>query len=194
RLRPRGRSTKNHRPVNLWLIWFSSRLLAVSMTALIVAAVAGVSDDLFAWQCGTAAPSCAKASPTSVFRPLLGLSREHRLAIGMLLPFAALALLWLISGRTINNYESVPITSWENKDIKGHRSTAIEPTLDSAWMWRNEELVRRLRHLHLMAGFGTALWIGTYPFTDWDGIRIGTTVALAAYLVAMLCLPQYTGR
>ena len=195
RLRPRGPAfTGKAAAANLWILWFVSRLLAVSMTALIVAALAGVSDDLFAWQCGTGARTCDKASPRAVLHPLLSLSTEHRLAVGMLVPFAALALLWLVSGRTINNYESVPIKSWETKKLKAHLSSAIEPSLDSAWMWRNEEQVRRLRHLHLMTGFGTALWVGTYPFTNWDGLRIATAVGLAAYIVTMLCIPAFTGR
>lgn len=194
RMRPRGAPVKGIHAANLWILWFVGRLLALSMTALIVTAIAGVSDDLFAWQCGTSGRSCDKASPRAVLHPILGLSLEHRLAVGMLAPFLALALLWLISGRTINNYESVPTTVWQNRDLKGHRSSAIEPTLDSAWMWRNEELVRRLRHLHLMTGFGTALWVGTYPFGGWDTVRIVTAAVLAAYVVTMLCLPQFTGR
>lgn len=195
RLRPRGPAFLGGKSaINLWTLWFTARMLAVSMTALIVAALAGVSDDLFAWQCGNNGRTCDKASPRAVMRPLLDLSAEHRLALGMLVPFAALALLWLVSGRTIDNYESVPITSWETKKLKAHLSSAIEPSLDSAWMWRNEEQVRRLRHLHLMTGFGTALWVGTYPFGNWDGLRIATAAALAAYIVTMLCIPAFTGR
>ena len=61
-------------------------------------------------------------------------------------------------------------------------------------MWRNEEQVRRLRHLHLKTGFGTALWVATYPFDNWDGLRTAATIAFAAYLVTVLCFPAYTGR
>ncbi len=62
-------------------------------------------------------------------------------------------------------------------------------------MWRNEFMVRRMRHLHLQAGFVTVLWIVSYPFTGaWDDARIVITCVLAAYIVAMLCVPAYTGR
>ena len=77
RLRPRGPAFLGGKSaINLWTLWFTARMLAVSMTALIVAALAGVSDDLFAWQCGNNGRTCDKASPRAVMRPLLDLSAD----------------------------------------------------------------------------------------------------------------------
>ncbi|MDT4958994.1 MAG: hypothetical protein QOD31_2793 [Pseudonocardiales bacterium] len=202
RLRPGGRSERTLR-----LLWFFSRLLALAMTVLIVAAVAGVSVDLFAYQCAPgvpAGPSCSSARPGWLMHPLLGMSNEHRAAVGALVPLAVLALLWQLSGRTINNYEGIPIKTAKvpRGASDGTRPATrdggpddVEPTLGSRWMWENEYQVRRLRHLHLLAGFLTILWIVAYPLSGaWDGWRKWGTAAVVLYIVVMLLWPAYTGR
>jgi hypothetical protein len=202
RLRPAGRSVGNLR-----VLWFVSRLLALAMTVLIVTALAGVTVDLFAYQCAPgvpAGPSCSAAPPGWLMRPLLGMSNEHRAAVGALVPLAILAVLWQLSGRTINNYEGVPIKAARvpHGSAKAAPSPAseggpddVEPTLQSRWMWDNEYQVRRLRHLHLLAGLVTILWIVSYPLPGaWDDWRKWVTGAAVLYIVLMLLWPAYTGR
>jgi hypothetical protein len=191
RLRPEGKWK-----VLVPALWFASRLMALAMTMLIVAAACGVTLDLFAWQCGTSwwsTPNCSNASPGWLLQPILGMSIEHRLAVGAVVPLLLLVLLWQLSGRTINNYEGIS-TGIATPD--SHGANEVEPNLDSLWMWNNEQLVRRLRHLHLQAGFATVLWLVSYPFPSagWHAVRIIGAVALAAYIAVMLLIPAYTGR
>jgi hypothetical protein len=179
-------------------LWFFARLLALAMTTLVVLSACGVSLDVFAWQCGrSAGQSCRKASPGWLLQPLLSASPDLRLAIGALAPLLLLVLLWKISGRTINSYESVsgarngraitPPETTVNKNL-------AEPGLDSVWMWHNEYQVRRLRQLHLQTGFALVLWLvsasvpGGWRTTRW------LLVASAVYAIAMLLVPAYTGR
>jgi len=198
RLRPAG-----DWPKLVWLLWFVSRLLALSMTMLIVAALSGVGVDLIGWQCitppDTGGVNCSKAAPGWLFDPLLQFSFEHRLAAGALVPLAVLLLLWQLSGRTINNYERVK-ARFGQRALPTDLAPKAEPddvetSLGSPWMWRNEQQVRRLRHLHLQAGVATTLWIITGPFVErWTIVRYLLAVLLACYVVAMLCVPSYTGR
>ena len=202
RLRPGGRSEGSLR-----ILWFVSRLLALAMTVLIVTAVAGVTVDLFAYQCAPGAPtgpSCSAARPGWLMHPLLGMSNEHRAAVGALVPLLVLAVLWQLSGRTINNYEGVPIKTprlpHDPTKASASRTRAggpddVEPTLASRWMWDNEFQVRRLRHLHLLAGFVTILWIVSYPLPGaWNDWRKWGTAAVVLFIVIMLLWPAYTGR
>ncbi|MEP7177962.1 MAG: hypothetical protein ABI775_02625 [Pseudonocardiales bacterium] len=202
RLRPGGRSS-----AHLRLLWFVSRLLALGMTVLIVTALAGVTVDLFAYQCAPgvpAGPSCSAAPPGWLMRPLLAMSNEHRAAVGALVPLAMLAVLWQLSGRTINNYEGIPIKASKVPHRASESAAAamkdggpddIEPTLESRWMWDNEYQVRRLRHLHLVAGFVTILWIVSYPLPGaWDVWRKSSTGAVVVYILIALLWPAYTGR
>jgi hypothetical protein len=202
RLRPGGRSEGTLR----WL-WFFSRLLALAMTVLIVAALAGVTVDLFAYQCApgvTGGPSCYAARPGWLMHPLLRMSTEHRLAVGALVPLAVLAVLWQLSGRTINNYEGVPIKTAKLPRRPSDSAPPptreggpddVEPTLGSRWMWDNEYQVRRLRHLHLLAGFLTILWIVAYPLPGaWEHWRKWGTAAVVLYILIMLLWPAYVGR
>lgn len=201
RLRPAGPTLRpGAKRVNLYFLWLFSRLLALSMTVLLVAALAGVAVDLIGWQCftsdGEGVANCPKASPRWLVGPLLDLPLGQRLAVGAVVPLAVLALLWQLCGRTINNYEAITSrgsTKGSAEDPAG--SDVIETSLRSPWMWRNEHQVRRLRHLHLQAGLVTTLWIVTGPFTDpWDAFRDLAALGATAYVVAMLCLPTYTAR
>jgi hypothetical protein len=199
RLRPAGRGDDGSATRAVFALWYAARALALAMTALLVTAFSGVGLDLFAWQCrvdGSVAyggPNCAKASPHWILGPLLDLSYEHRLLLGAALPLIVLVLLWQISERTINNYEAVP--SPTDDDAAAHPD-ATEPVLNSRWMWRNEYMVRRLRHLHLQIGLTGVLWYLTAAMRwSWLGaVRIGIGGGVVAYIVVMLARPSYTGR
>jgi hypothetical protein len=194
RMRPAGKTTDD---LIVKVMWFVSRLLALSMTALLVVGMAGVGVDLFGWQCNTEAagdpsPDCSKASPGWILKPILGVSLEHRLLIGAAFPLLVLIFLWKVSDRTINNYESVP-TIFTADDGKAN---ATEPDLHSRWMWRNEYQVRRLRHLHLQAGYVAICWIVTAAFDNelvkWLRVIIGIGILL--YILWRLLDSSYTGR
>jgi uncharacterized membrane protein YhaH (DUF805 family) len=195
---PRLRPVGPRKPgLSLWILWLVSRLLAVSMTVLIMTALSGVGVDLFAWQCASGAGPGAKCSPASpgwVMTPLLELPVQSRMIVGAFLPLIVLFLMWKLSGRTINQYEDVNV---HGLDPGTAGADMIEPNLDSAWMWRNEYQVRRLRHLHLQAGLATVLSVVLAACTQngfLHGLRVVVIVGETLYIVAMLCIPSYTGR
>lgn len=194
-----------------WLTWYLCRLLALSMTMLLVTAVIGIGEDLIGWQCAEA-NSCAKASPAWVFHGLSKqhhLSMEHLLLVGSLVPVALLSVLWLAAASTANRYEStiadVPATAGPPVDVDGAESGGTEPALASRWMWQNAQPVQRLRAIHLQCGFALILWTVAAPTEPgwrrdggWSDVRDHPMLVLAAvivlYGVVALASSRYTGR
>lgn len=182
------------------VLWIVSRLSALVMTMLLVASAAGVGMDLFGWQCGWSA-SCTDASPTWVMKHLVPLPVQDRLVLGGLVPLLVLVLLWKVSDKTINQYEAVTVRPAlaATHGLDEISRDNDEPGLDSPWMWRNEFPVRRMRHLHLQAGLGITLWIGSGPATgpwswlQWNWARY-SLLAVLATAVVLLCSPTFTGR
>lgn len=205
RMRPLVRGEDRDGAVARWLMWYLSRLIALAMTALFVVGAVGVSIDLFAWQCGDgsdpARADCSKARPGWLIGPLLGMSTQHRMALGALLPLALMLGLLLLSKRTINHYESVSVNALgpgEDAPTPVDAQTGpdtIEPRLTSRWMWRNEHLVRRLRQLHLQLSAAVVLWILLAPLSiSVRPICRAAVIAVILYGAAMLTWPAYTGR
>jgi hypothetical protein len=186
--------------VRLWSIWFLCRLLALTMTIVLVAAFAGIGDDLIGWQCAAKAARCAQASPGWIFTRIADRSTPHRLAIGTLLPLAAIGLLWLISGRTMNRYEQVPSPLSKPADRAAAWAWAdppdtIEAGLRSRWMWQNEHPVRRLRAVHVQTALAATLWFASAPLTaPWRWLDGLVACAVVAYAIAAICVPSFTGH
>ncbi|MDA2807029.1 hypothetical protein [Nocardiopsis suaedae] len=122
----------------------AARLLALSLTVLLLMAAAGIGMDLVGWQCPAYGERCAE------LRPLLGelsapgglLARPGlSLAAGALLPLAAMALLWRLSRRTTSVYEAAA------------QGTAPSPSpdapLSNPHFWRNSMVMGRLRSVHI---------------------------------------------
>jgi hypothetical protein len=191
-----------------WLTWYLCRLLALSMTMLLVIAAIGIGGDLIGWQCAEG-NSCAKASPAWVFHGLSKqhhLSVEHMLLVGSSVPVALLSLLWLAAASTANRYEStiadVPAAAGLLVDDESGRT---EPELASRWMWQNAHPVRRLRAIHIQCGFALILWTVAAPTEPgwrhaggWSDVRSHPMLVLAAaivlYGVIALASSRYTGR
>ena len=142
------------------------RLVALTLTVLLTAAVCEVALDLVAWQCaGT--PECAAR------RSWLGFlsARQdgwfaqpgRRLAVAALVPAALVGLLWYLSNRTWSAYESQrPLTgdgpdSADTDTDAAARSGAplVRPALGRPGFWYGRRLVARLRAAHTAAGFLT---------------------------------------
>ncbi|MBA0052584.1 hypothetical protein E0L36_17335 [Streptomyces sp. AJS327] len=134
------------------------RLLALSLTVLLVAGACEVALDLVAWQCA-GNPECTRD------RAWLGFLTQHpegggwwsqpgrRLALAALLPAALTALMWWLSHRTWSAYESQqplrrPIA--EDEPAANGR-----PALCLPGFWYGRRLVSRLRAAHTAAGFLT---------------------------------------
>ncbi|GAA3501735.1 hypothetical protein GCM10019016_088420 [Streptomyces prasinosporus] len=132
------------------------RLVGLSLTVLLVAAACEVALDLAAWQCaGTRA--CAERHSWLGF-----LSPEvsdggwwslpgRRLALAALVPTALTGLLWYLSLRTWNAYESQqPMTRDPESEETGGRTALNRPGF-----WYGRRLVARLRTAHTAAGLLT---------------------------------------
>ncbi|MEN3358891.1 MAG: hypothetical protein V7637_2873, partial [Mycobacteriales bacterium] len=127
-----------------WLL----RLLALSLTATIVLAAAGVSMNLIAWQCAGPGQTCGTGR--SWLRWLsAGYWSEpgRRVLVGALGPAAVIALLWYLGRRTWSSYESVPVA---------HRTDRPDLPVADPSFWYGRHLVRRLRSIHI-AGAVVAL-------------------------------------
>ncbi|MER6347224.1 hypothetical protein ABT232_22650 [Streptomyces sp. NPDC001532] len=134
-----------------------TRLAGLSLTVLLIAAACEVALDLGAWQCaGT--PACAERhSWLGFLSPTVSdggwWSRPgRRLALAALLPALLVGLLWYLSRRTWNAYETqVPLTHAAPETDEATAHTA----LSRPGFWYGRRLVARLRAAHTAAGLLT---------------------------------------
>ncbi|MGP3988319.1 hypothetical protein [Streptomyces sp. 3N207] len=137
------------------------RLIALSLTVLLVAAVCEVALDLIAWQCAGAA-RCGQdrswlafmTAPQDPGDPGGWWSQPgRRLALAAVLPTAVTALLWLLSHRTWSAYESQP--PLERAVPEDAPAADGRPPLSLPGFWYGKRLVARLRAAHTAVGFLT---------------------------------------
>lgn len=135
------------------------RLVALSLTVLLVAAACEVALDLVAWQ-------CAGSSACAAERSWLGFMAQdeagqggwwsqpgRRLALAAVVPFVLTVLLWWLSHRTWAAYESQPPLK---RPVTEDDAQARErPALCLPGFWYGKRLVARLRAAHTAAGFLT---------------------------------------
>ncbi|MGW2287609.1 hypothetical protein [Streptomyces phaeochromogenes] len=132
------------------------RVAALSLTVLVVAAACELSMDLVAWQCsGTRACVERQHFWLGFMAPESDgwwSQPGRRLAVGALLPCAFIALLWRLSHRSWNAYESQrPIS--HSPDPEGDElSDPHRPALASPGFWYGRRLVARLNAAHTAAG------------------------------------------
>jgi hypothetical protein len=161
------------------------RLLALSLTALLVLAAAGVGMDLVAWQCGGYGARCAELRPLLGFLSAPGapLAEPGRaLAAGALLPLAVAGVLWRLSRRTGSVYEVTPQTHAPIPD-------SAAPLSDPGF-WRNSETMARLRSAHIGVAAGAVAALLLTPALEYDGAgpRGTAGAVLAAALGGTLLL------
>lgn len=160
-----------------WLL----RLLALSLTATMVLAAAGVSMNLIGWQCTGPGQTCGASR--SWLRWLSdGYWSEpgRRVLIGALGPAAVIALLWYLGRRTWSSYESV---------LMPQRADRPDLPMADPSFWYGRHLVRRLRSIHVAGGTIalTALLVG--PALRADRLSHRPLLAAAGWaLVAVLAL------
>jgi hypothetical protein len=194
RLRPAG-DAGSARAVHALLTLF--RLLALAMTAMFTVAAAGVGVDLLAWQCGGELDHCA-ALPQSV--ALTSWSPGHRLLLGLLLPVAALMLIYVLSRTTAGRYEQItddqaPASS---DGITAAPSTPedVDPDATHPWLWRGDYMVRRQRSVHLQVGLLAVVVLLCGSLSAAGYRQLVLTVALGTVFAGalLLALPQLVGR
>lgn len=132
------------------------RLVALTLTVLLVAAVCEVALDLTAWQCAGSA-ACADGRSWLGFASPAGggwwSQPGRRIALAAAVPLALIALLWYLSTRTWSAYESAaPVERTLNEDDP---SVAHHPALRLPGFWYGRRLVARLRAVHTAVGFLT---------------------------------------
>ncbi|MBB5935374.1 lipase family protein [Streptomyces zagrosensis] len=132
------------------------RLIALTLTVLLVAAVCEVALDLVAWQCAGSA-SCTGGRGWMDFAAPAGggwwSQPGRRLALAAVVPLAVIVLLSHLSTRTWSAYESsAPIERQVNEDDV---SAAHHPALRLPGFWYGRRLVARLQAVHTAAGLLT---------------------------------------
>nr|WP_251692265.1 hypothetical protein [Streptomyces sp. CHD11] len=132
------------------------RLAGLSLTVLLVAAACEVALDLTAWQCAGTRACADRHSWLGFLSP--GLSGSgwwsapgRRLALAALVPAALTGLLWFLSLRTWNAYESQQPIGADPEPREDGAPTA----LNRPGFWYGRRLVARLRAAHTAAGLLT---------------------------------------
>lgn len=158
------------------------RLLALSLTVLLVAAACEVAMDLVAWQC---AGNAACAGGKSWLSFLAAGEPGRRIAAGAALPAGLTLLLWWLSRRTWYAYESQrPLPGAPAEEPEGSDVTPLA----RRGFWYGRRLVARLRAAHTAAGMLTVSVALVVPplERDMDVGKIGTLAAVGWSLTGVL--------
>lgn len=141
------------------------RVLALTLTVLLTAAVCEVALDLTAWQCAGSASCVADRSWLGFLAADRGgwwSQPGRRLALAAVVPAALVGLLWYLSNRTWSAYEAQrPPTGYDDVATPPPGTPAPEddprprPALGRPGFWYGRRLVARLRAAHTAAGFLT---------------------------------------
>lgn len=168
------------------------RILALSLTVLLIAAACEVALDLFAWQCAGSGSCAGSRSALGFLGPGGGWWSQpgRRLALAALVPAALTGLLWFLSNRTWSAYESQPPPAGAaDPDTDPDTASDTTPALGRPGFWYGRRLVARLRAAHTAAGLLTVAAAVAAPTARHDR-RAGSPVleafgwALEALLVA----------
>ncbi|UNZ20777.1 lipase family protein [Streptomyces sp. 891-h] len=158
------------------------RLIALSLTVLLIAAACEVALDLIAWQCA-GSERCAQERTWLGFMAApqgpgdLGgwwSQPGRRLALAAVLPTAVTVLLWWLSHRTWSAYESQP--PLERTVPEDDPAADGRPPLSLPGFWYGKRLVARLRAAHTAAGFLTVAGALTAATTKHDRTPGGNAV------------------
>ncbi|MET8231432.1 hypothetical protein ABZS77_12270 [Micromonospora sp. NPDC005298] len=162
------------------------RVLALTLTALYVLAIAGVALDLIGWKC-TASPRCLAGR--SWLSWLGGHPPGLRLAVLALVPATAIGLIWRFSNRPGRAFDA----------FRAPDQDVSELPLGGVGQWDTEPLVGRLRSVHVAGAFAT-LDLTLLLARAETGATVATvaltvvTAVLLASCVGLLCTPPLVDR
>ncbi|QBI52193.1 hypothetical protein [Streptomonospora litoralis] len=145
----------------------AARLLALSLTALLVLAAAGVGMDLAGWQCAGYGRECVQLRPllSMLSAPPLPLAEPARApAAGALLPLSVIALLWWLSQRSSAGVvtEALPTPA-----------PRAQAPLSGADFWRHGTTqTARLRSAHIAVAVCVVAFLLAAPALQYDGLSI----------------------
>lgn len=126
-----------------------TRLIALSLTVLLISGACVIALDLFAWQCLAAAECAAQGSWSGFLTDGWWAAPGRRLALAAALPVALIVLLWWLSHRTWSTYESA-YPPPRQRDGSQQRAP-----LELPGFWYGRGLGSRLRAAHAAAGLLT---------------------------------------
>lgn len=201
RLRPAG--PPGRRRVKALIV--VSRLLALSLTVTFTLAVAGVTIEVLARQCG-ADPTTCKALPGFFAGWQDRVGPGWRLVFGALAAIGVVVVLGLLSRRTSARYEALrPPTLPEDEQTKGGAAArgrvgggpdAWDPGLDDRWLWYGKDMVRRQRRIHMSAAMVSVVAIvgPTLGHDPVGSVLFWVAIAGFAGLGVLLCMPKVAGR
>jgi hypothetical protein len=172
----------------------AQRLFALSITLALVAAFVTASMSFVGWQCADPTDTCAAKYSWLSFLSWSWLDLPgRRLVVTALLPLLVIGLLWWLANKSWAESERVPVPQAE-----GEHSTPLE----SRAMWNGSRPVRRLRAVHIAAGFAFVAVFLLTPFSDEQARGRGTGPLVLLYVVAavlaltagLACLPRMSDR
>ena len=154
------------------------RLFSLSLTVALTLSAVDVATDFVGWQCGGSRACVAQKSFLHFLT--LGFFSEpgRRLAVATVIPVAVVALLWLLGQKSWNAYERL-LPPAERPD------EAHVPPIGRRRMWNGAEPVRRMRSLHVCAGFATAGIFLVAPLASGSHGGVGVTILLVVMVLAL---------
>ncbi|MFH9421934.1 hypothetical protein [Streptomyces sp. NPDC017529] len=168
------------------------RVLALSLTVLLAAAVCEVALDLTAWQCAGSAACVADKSWLGFLSPDQGGAWSgpgRRIVVAAVVPLLVVGFLWWLSQRTWSAYESAsppPRRPGTSRDVPPEQ----RPALTHRGFWYGRRVVARLRAAHTAAGVLTiaaALLVGAVDHdTRTGGGPLPAVGRVLSALVALL--------
>ncbi len=165
------------------------RILALSLTVLLVAAACEVALDLVAWQCAGSGSCAGRHGWLTFLRDGWWSQPGRRLALGALVPAALTGLLWYLSNRTWSAYESQqPPDGFAGPRTPPDPASDAVPALGRPGFWYGRRLVARLRAAHTAAGLLTVAAAVALPTARHDRRADAPVLeALGWVLEALLC-------
>ncbi|MCM2579780.1 hypothetical protein M1E25_20930 [Streptomyces sp. MTZ3.1] len=172
------------------------RLIALSLTVLLVAAACEVALDLTAWQCAGSAACTRDTSWLGFLAPERGgwwSPPGRRLALAAVLPVVLTGLLWWPAHRTWSDYESQPPLRPDatrappdhDEDGLDEPGSGERPALSLPGFWYGRRLVARLRAAHTATGFLTvAVLLAAAAARHDRGAGAGTALDVTGRMLA----------
>ncbi|MEU3453577.1 hypothetical protein ABZ671_08230 [Micromonospora sp. NPDC006766] len=163
------------------------RLLAGSITAILMLAIVGATVNLVGWQC---VPYAMCRAGRSYLAWLVYLPMGPRLALLSLIPLLALRLFWTIGARSAKAFEGFGPSSPEPKPSE------LTESLTTPGFWDDERITSWLRQIHVGIGTGTvdvSLLAGVSGGRSMIGpMLLYAAAALVGFCAVLLCLPVPT--
>jgi len=158
------------------------RLFSLSLTVALTLSAVDVATDFAGWQCGGSRSCVAQNSFLHFFTLSFFRQPGHRLALATVIPVAVVVLLWVLGQKSWNAYERLQPPARDGV-TDGDRSPTS--AIGRRRMWNGAEPVRRMRSLHVCAGFATAGIFLTAPLTSGSHGGAGVTILLVVMLFAL---------